>query len=104
VLGAVGVDAEQESVNTFSLSCRDASLRSVLASLSIQKGINIAGLDRIDSGLTVTIHLESVAVSRWSEPLSEVVIATNCHKLVAVVIGGSRLSSSVSHLTISCKS
>lgn len=62
LLGAVGVDAEQESVNTFSLSCRDASLRSVLASLSIQKGINIAGLDSIDSGLTVTIHLESVAV------------------------------------------
>lgn len=54
------VDAQSEGVKTFSLSCRSANLRSVLAQLAIQKGINITGLDSLDNGLTVTTHLNAV--------------------------------------------
>lgn len=62
IIGTVKVFAQPTppAVKTFSLSCRSAILRDVLAQLAIQKSINIAGLDSIDKGLTVTAHLNAV--------------------------------------------
>ena len=45
--------------SVFSLSCRDASLRDVLGHLAAQKGFNLAGLDVIPPGVTLSTHLET---------------------------------------------
>ena len=57
--GGGKLSAQPESDQTFGLSCRSASLRGGLAQLALQKGINLAGLDSIDRGLTITTHLDA---------------------------------------------
>lgn len=59
-IGTDEVSAQPEDGEIFSLSCRSANLRDVLAQLAIQKDINIADLDSIDKGLIVTTHLSAV--------------------------------------------
>lgn len=65
------VSAQPEADRTFSLSCRSASLRDVLAQLALQKGINLAGLDSIDKGLTITTHLDAVPFEAGLKALLE---------------------------------
>ena len=58
--GERGARAVPGESTVFSLSCRDASLRDVLGRLAAQKGFNLAGLDVIPPGVTLTTHLEAV--------------------------------------------